>query len=161
MINLLGNTPNPPTKFRIKNWFEINDDSYGMYNTNSQRKFKISILRSRLCDYKDEYILVQGTMSMAAQAWDNPNNANKKVIFKNCAPFTDCIGEINNTQIDNAKNIDVIMPTNKLIEYSDNYSKASGSLWQFYRDEPALTDAGATANFHATIAVLHLKWNKK
>ena len=68
MINLLGNTPNPPTKFRIKNWFEINDDSYGTYNTNSQSKFKMSILRSRLCDYKDEYILVQGTMSMAAQA---------------------------------------------------------------------------------------------
>ena len=117
--------------------------------------------RSRLCDYRDAYILVQGTMSIAAQAWDNPNNAKKKVIFKNCAPFTDCISKINNTQIDNAKNIDVIMPTYKLIEYSDNYSQASRSLWQFYTDEPALTDAGAIANFHAAVAVLHLKLNKK
>ena len=53
------------------------------------------------------------------------------------------------------------MPTYKLIEYSDNYSQASRSLWQFYTDEPALTDAGAIANFHAAVAVLHLKLNKK
>ena len=58
------------------------------------------------------------------------------LIFKNCAPFTDCISEINNTQIDNAKYLDVMMPMYGLIRYSDNYSKTSGRLWQYYRDDP-------------------------
>ena len=58
------------------------------------------------------------------------NNTNKKVIFKNCAPFTNCISRINNTEIDNAQYIDIVIPMNNLIEYSDNYSKISGSLWQ-------------------------------
>ena len=59
----------------------------------------------------------------------------KEIIFKNCAPFTDCISEINNTQVDNAKDLDVVMLMYNLIEYSDNYSKTPGSLWQYYRDE--------------------------
>ena len=62
----------------------------------------------------------------------------KKVIFKNCAPFTNCISEINNTQIDNAKDIDIVIPMYNLIEYSDNYAKATGSLWQYCKDIPAL-----------------------
>ena len=62
IINLLDNTPNQPTKFRTKNWIEINDDSHGMYNTNSQIKFKTSMLRSSLCDYSDADILVSGTI---------------------------------------------------------------------------------------------------
>ena len=70
-------------------------------------KFKTSILKS--CDYTDGYILVIGTISIASQAGDNPNNGNKEVVYKNCAPFTNCISEINNTQIDNAKDIDVVM----------------------------------------------------
>ena len=65
------------------------------------------------------------------------NNANKKVIFKSCAPFTNCKSEINNTQIDNAKDIDIVMPMYNLIEYSDNYVKTSGSLWQYCKDIPA------------------------
>ena len=62
---------------------------------------------------------------------------NKGVIFKSCAPFTDCISEINNTEIDNAKDIDVVMPIYNLIEYNDNYSKISKSSWRYYRDESA------------------------
>ena len=58
------------------------------------------------------------------------------VVFKNCAPFVNCISEINNTQIGNAKDIDIVMPMNNLIEYSDNYAKTTGSLWQYFRDEP-------------------------
>ena len=65
------------------------------------------------------------------------NNTNKKVIFKNCGPFTNCISEINNTQIDNAKDIDIVMPMYNLIEYSDNYAKTTGSLWQYCKDIPA------------------------
>ena len=62
------------------------------------------------------------------------NERNKELIFKNCASFTDCISEINNTQVDNVKHIDAGMPMYNLIEYSDIYSKTSGSLWQCYRD---------------------------
>ena len=70
---------------------------------------------------------------------DNPkrlDERNKGAIFKNFAPFTKCISNINNTQTDNAKDIDVVMPIYNLIEYSGNYSKTLGSLWQYYRDEP-------------------------
>ena len=65
------------------------------------------------------------------------NNTNKKVIFKNCAPFINCIGKINNTQVDNAKDIDIVMLMYNLIEYSDNYAKKSGRLWQYCKDIPA------------------------
>ena len=59
----------------------------------------------------------------------------KEITFKNCAPFTKCISRINNTDIDNAHDIDIVMPMYNLIEYSDNYSKTSGSLWQYYKDD--------------------------
>ena len=75
------------------------------------------MLRSSLCDYSDAYILVKGNISINNTGTPAaPNNRNKKVIFKNCAPFTNCISKINNTQIDNAKYIDRIMPMNNLIE---------------------------------------------
>ena len=62
IIDLLDNAPNQPTKFRTKNWVEINDESRRTYNTNSQIKLKTSMLRSSLCDYSDAYILVKGTI---------------------------------------------------------------------------------------------------
>ena len=140
IINLLDNTPNQPTKFRTKNWVEINDDSRGTYNTNSQIKFKTSMLRWSLCDYSDAYTLVSGTITNTEAGADNAaKRLSEKiigVIFKNCAPFTDCISEINNTQIDNAKYINVVMPMYSLIEYRKNYLKTSGSLCQYYRDDP-------------------------
>ena len=98
------------------------------------------MLKSSLWDYSDAYILVKGTIivnNTAAQG-AAANNTNKKVIFKNCAPFTNCISEINNTQTDNAKDIDIVMPMYNLIEYSDNYAKTTGSLWQYCKDVPAL-----------------------
>ena len=131
---------NQPSKFRTRNWVEINDESRGAYNVNSQIKFKTTMLKSSLCDYSDPYILVKGTISVnnTATAGAAANNTNKKVIFKKCAPFTNCISEINNTQIDNAKDIDIVMPMYNLIEYSDNYAKTTGSLWQYCKDIPAL-----------------------
>ena len=95
-INLLDNAPNQPTKFRTQNWVEINDDAREMYNTNNQNKFKTSMFKSSLCDYSDAYLLVKRTISIAAQAGDNPNNGDKEIVFKNCAAFTECISEINN-----------------------------------------------------------------
>ena len=71
----------------------------------------------------------------------------KKVLFKNCAPFTNCISEINNTQVDNAKDIDIVMPIYNLIEYSDNYSRTSGNLWQYCKDIPAVQNNNAIVNF--------------
>ena len=122
MINLLDKAPNQPSKFRIKTWVEINDDSRETYKTNSKIKFKTSLLKSSLCDYSDAYILVKGTITVpnTAAAAAAVNNGDKKVIFKNCAHFTDCISEIINTQVDNAKDIDVVMQMYNFIEYSDN-----------------------------------------
>ena len=120
------------------------------HNTNSRTNFKTSMLKSSLCDYSDSNMLVSETITAAPQAGDNRNNADKEVVLKSCAPFTDCINEINNTQIDNTKDIDVAMPVYTLIEYSDNYLKKSGSLWQYYRDGLALTNAGAITNFCAS-----------
>ena len=84
------------------------------------------MLKSCFCDYSDAYILVKGTISIVPQE-GNPNNRGKEVVIKNWAPFADCISEINSTQIDHAKDIDLVMPMYNLIEYSDNYSKTSGS----------------------------------
>ena len=90
------------------------------------------MLKSRLCNYKDTYLFVKRTISVTnrAGAGNIANSEDKKVVFKTCAPFTDCINEINNTQVDNAKEIDVVMPMYNLREYSDNYLKTSRSLWQ-------------------------------
>ena len=130
------NTLYQPSKFRTRNWIEINDESRGVYNVNSRIKFKTTMLKSSLCDFSDAYILVKGTITVnnTAAAGAAANNTNKKVIFKNCAPFTNCISEINNTQIDNAKDIDIVMPMYNLTEYSDNYAKTTGSLWQYCKD---------------------------
>ena len=129
IINLLDKTSNQPSKFKTKNWVEINNESRGTYNTNSQIKFKTTMPKSSLCDYSDGYILVKGTITVPniAAAGADANNV-KKVTFKNCPPFINRISEINNTQVDNAKDIDIVMPMYSLIEYSDNYSKISGSL---------------------------------
>ena len=142
---------NQPSKFRTKNWVEINDESRGVYNVNSQVKFKTTMLKSSLCDYSDAYILVKGNIDVNNTAAQGAaaSNANKNVIFKNCAPFTNCINKINNTQIDNAKDIDIVMPMYNLIEYSDNYAKTTGSLWQYCRDIPARNNNDEIIEFTA------------
>ena len=99
-----------------------------------------SMLRSTLCGYADAYIYVKGTITITGDGNDDAakglDEINKGVTFKKCAPFTKCINRTNNTEIDNAKDIDIVMPMYNLIEYSDNYSKTSGSLWQYYKDDP-------------------------
>ena len=149
IANLIDDASNQPSKFRTRNLVEINDESRGAYNVNSQIKFKTTMLKSSLCDYSDAYILVKGTISVNNTAAQGAaaNNTNKKVIFKNCAPFTNCISEVNNTQIDNAKDIDIVMPIYYLIEYSDNYAKTTGSLWQYCKDIPARDDNNRIEEF--------------
>ena len=139
IANLLENASNQPSKFRTRNWVEINYESRGTYTSNDI-KFKTTMLRSNLCDYADAYILVKGTITITGAGNDDAtkqaDERGKGVTFKNCAPFTKCISRINNTDIDNAQDIDIVMPMYNLIEYSDNYSKTSGNLWQYYRDDP-------------------------
>ena len=139
LIILLYDTTNQPSKFRTRSWNKINDESQGKYDSSSI-KFKSAMITPDLCDYSDAYILTSGTITIrGARDDDNAkitDERNKGVLFKNCVPFTICISSINNIQIDNAEYKDVVMPMYNLIEYSDNYSKTSESLWQYYRDDP-------------------------
>ena len=123
IIIFLDNTPSQPSKFKTKNWVEINDESRGTYNEDNQITFQTSRLISSLSNYSNAYTLVKGTIAVAQATAGAPNNANKKVIFKNCAPFTNCISRINITQIDDAHDIDVVMTMYSLIEYGDNNLK--------------------------------------
>ena len=145
--NLFDGASNKPSKFRTRNWVEIND----AYPPNKRIRFKTAMLRSNLCDYIDAYILVKGNITVNNTAADGAaaNNAAKKVIFKNCVLFTNCISKINNTRIDNAEYIDIVMPMYNLIEYSDNYSKTTGSLCQYCKDIPDVNKSGNIIDFTA------------
>ena len=149
IANLLDDASNQLSKFRTRNWVKINDESRGTYNVNSQIKFKITMLKSSLCDYSDAYILVKGTITVnnTAAADTDANKTNKILIFKNCAPFTNCISEINNSQVDNAKDIDIVISMYNLVECSDNHSKTSGSLRQYYKNIPAVDNNNVIINF--------------
>ena len=154
ILNFLDNTSNQPSKFRTKNWIETNYESRGTYDEDNQIRFKISMLRSTLCDCGETYIPVQGAVKNTAAA-DAANNAYKKVIFKNYAPFINCISRINNTKVDVAHDIYVVMPMYNLIEYNDNYSKSSGILWQYCTDEQALDANDAITDFNEANAIIY------
>ena len=119
IINLLGNTANQLSKFITKNWIEINDQSNGTYNTNSDIRFENATLTPSL---GDAYILLKETITITRAGNDAAekklDERNKGVILKNC------------TEIDNAKNIDIVMPMYNLIQYSSNYSRTSGAMLQ-------------------------------
>ena len=104
----------------------INDQSEGNYNVNKEVRIKTSMLRSDLCDFNDAYIVVKGTITVGAQNNannNNNNNNNKAVAFKSNAPFINCISKINGIKIDNAEDLDAVMPIYNLLEYSKNYKK--------------------------------------
>ena len=147
---MLNDTSNKPSKLRTKNFVEINDDIRGAYCLNKQIRFKTAMLRTRLCDYSDAYVLVKGNITVinTADAVVAANNINKKVIFKNCAPFTNCISKRNNTQIDNVEYIDIVMPMYDVIEYL----RTSGSLWQYCKEILAVDDKGDIVNFNGSNA---------
>ena len=161
IANLLNDESNKPSKFRTRNRGETNDDIRGAYSPNKQIRFKTAMLRSSLCDYIDAYILVKGNISVnnTAAKGASANNATKKVIFKDWAPFTNCISKTNNTQMDNTEYIDIIMPKYNLslikfinlklitIGYSDNYSKISRSLWQYCKEISAVNNPGNIIDF--------------
>ena len=128
IINLLNGSDNENSKFATKKWYIIDSESKGNYLPDNEIKFLTSSLESNLCDYSDAYILVTGNINVTG------GDANTKVAFKNCAPFKDCRTKINDTFVDYAEHINITMPMYNLIEYSDNYSDTSGSLWNFKRD---------------------------
>ena len=93
------------------------------------------MLRSDLCDFSDAYIVVKGDITLEGN--NDANKRNKNLVFENNAPFINCISKINGVKIDNAEDLDVVMPMYNLLEYSKNYRKTTGSLWNYYRDEPS------------------------
>ena len=137
IINLLDNIPNQLSKFRTKNWIEINDQSRGVYRTN---RFKTASLKSSLCNYSEAYILVKKNITFTGAGDDaagrQADERNKGAMFKNCAPFINCKRETNNTETDNADDIDIVMSMYNLIESGDYYSTTSGGLWLYYKDKP-------------------------
>ena len=128
---------NQLSKFRTKNWIEINYPSRVVYNTSSGIRFRTTPLKSSLCDHSDAYIIVKGTITITQPGDDAAaRKTNEGITFKNCAPFINCKSELNNAEIDNAKDIDIVIPMYNVTEYNDNYLETSGSLWQYYKDEP-------------------------
>ena len=101
IINLLGNISNQLSKFRIKNWIEINDQSRGLYNTNIEIRFKTTMSESSWWDYIDPYVLVKGTITITGARADaevrQAGRRNEGIIFKSCAPFISCQAATNNT----------------------------------------------------------------
>ena len=99
IANLIDDISNQPSKFRTRNWVDLNDESRGEYNVNSQIKFKTAMLKSSICDYSDAYILVKGTITIAGEGADaearHTDGRGRGAAFKNCAPFTNSILEMN------------------------------------------------------------------
>ena len=129
IVNLLNGSDNEYAKFSTKKLHVIKSESKGNYSHNDPINFLTKSIESSLYDYSDAYILVKGNITVTG------SNANANVAFKKCAPFKECRIEINETFVDETEYISIAMPMYNLIEYSDNYSDACGSLWQFKRDE--------------------------
>ena len=140
IINLLGTTPDEVPRFITKKWIEVHDQSGSAedrYKPSKQIRFKTSMLRSDLCDFSDAYIVVKGDITLKKDVDKGfIDVSNRSLAFKNNAPFTNCISKINNVLIDNAEDLDIVMPMYNLLEYSKNYRKTTGSLWNYYRDDP-------------------------
>ena len=135
IINLLDSNHNESQKFATKRWYIINyqntgnnDYGDGEDGTTIKFKFETEIIKPNLCDYSDAYILVTGNTQ------NKP--ANSVVAFKNCAPFRTCDVTINDEHVENAEDLEFVLPMYNLLEYSDNYQDSTGRLYQFKRDEP-------------------------
>ena len=132
--NLLGPAHDEVPRFITKKWIKVQSQSGSTYNTSKPIRFKTSMLRSDLCDYSDAYMWVKGTITVT-----NPNNnANfdRRLTLKNNAPFISCVSKINGELVENAEDLDIVIPMYNLLEYSKNYEKTSGSLFNYYREEP-------------------------
>ena len=156
ITNLLGTTSDNVPRFITKKWIEVHDQSGSAedrYKPSKQIRFKTSMLRSDLCDYSDAYIVVKGDITLTkTNGRGIIDIRNRFLAFKNNAPFTNCISKINNVLIDNAEDLDVVMPMYNLLEYSKNHWKMTGSLWIYNRDKPnnpPLVGNPPTVNYNA------------
>ena len=127
------------SKFVTREYVKVKSLS-NTYNENKSIRFKTPMLRSDLCDYSDAYILVKGTITVTAPGVNNSANnirdkRNRPLILKNNAPFVSCITRINGELIEDADDLDIVIPMYNLLEYSKNYRKTIGSLYNYYRDE--------------------------
>ena len=141
------------TWFITKKWIKVHHESGNAevrYKPTKQIRFKTSMLQSDLCDYSDEYIVVKGTITMA-----HPDDGNykKNLAFKDNTQFISCILKINDTLLDNVEDLDLVMPMYDLIEYSKNYLKTTGSLWNYYGDKPNSGVADKNNNVKDSIKV--------
>ena len=159
IVNFLDTTSDDKDlpKFVTKKSIEVYDQSEGNYDVNKQFRIKTSMLQSDLCNFSDAYIVVKGEITAVKKIFtvndfEAPNNTvnnenatntvnnndfgEKKLVFKNNAPFINCISNINGVKIDNTEDLDVVMPLYNLLEYSKNYKKTTDSFWNYYRDEP-------------------------
>ena len=118
------------------------------------------MLRSDLCDYSDAYIVVKGDITLTkTNGRGIIDIRNRFLAFKNNAPFTNCISKINNVLIDNAEDLDVVMPMYNLLEYSKNYRKTTGSLWNYYRDEPSNPLSSNSESFKYKTSITGITYN--
>ena len=138
IINLLNDSSNEESKFATKKWYVIDSQTTkGKYKQGDTIKFEIETIKSSLCDYSDAFILVTGNTTV--------NAANDiDVVFISCEPFSTCKAEINGVFAGKANHIYIAMPMCNLIEYSDNYSDTSGSLWEFRRDDVPVNNVDLT-----------------
>ena len=137
---MLNDSSNENSKFATKKWYVIDSQTAKeKYKQGDTIKLKTETIKSSLCDYSDAFILNTGNITVA-------DNNNTDVVFKDCAPFSTCTTKINDVFVDKANHIYSTMPTYNLIEYSDNYSDTSGSLWQFKRDEVTHKNVDLTIN---------------
>ena len=151
-MNLLNGSDNENSKFGTKKWYVIDIESKGKYSHPNPIKFLTKTVESSLCDYSDAYVLVTGSITVkrrnAADTADIALGAITQVAFKNCTLFEKRSTEIDGTLVDEANFINIAMPMYNLIEYSDNYSDTSGSLWDFKRDE-IVNNANVTNDYNA------------
>ena len=144
--NLLGRESENLSKFVTREYVKVNSLS-NTYDENKSIRFKTPMLRSDLCDYSDAYILVYDTIKVNAivnGAENEINRRNRPLILKNNSPFVSCITRINGELIEDADDLDVVMPMYNLLEYSENFRKSIGSLYNYYRDK--LTNDNILAN---------------
>ena len=136
ITNLLGKLDKDKIhKFTTIKWTEIFDQSNGTYNENKDIRFKTNQLRSDLCDFNDAYIVVTGKIT-ATNSGNNINEYNRKVSLKNSAPFINSTLKINRQLIEDAQDLDIVMPMYNLLYYSKNFRKTTGSFRNYYPDMP-------------------------
>ena len=129
----------------------VNDNSKVNYNAGNEITYNTEVLKSIPCEHNDAYILVIGDISVTAAP-------EIQVAFKNCAQFTKCITKIDGTTIDDAEDLDLVMPVYNLIEYRSNYSEATGSLWFYSKDETTDFNNNITNTVNLNLSRIRLNY---